>query len=57
MQSKSCRRCKKEKPTNAFRKRCTGGRGNLCMKCRNEKSNEYNKKKSDALKLWRTFYE
>lgn len=57
MQYKSCRRCNIKKPTNAFRKRCTGGVGNMCIKCRNLKAKEYGKKKSDALKLWRTYYE
>ena len=57
MQYKSCRRCNIKKPTDAFRKRCTGGVGNMCIKCKNLKAKEYGKKKSDALKLWRKFYE
>ena len=57
MQLKNCRRCNAEKPPNAFRRRSIGGRGNMCIECRNEKSREYGRKKSEALKLWRKFYE
>ena len=52
-----CNTCKKE-ISKENRIKYTGALGyrNLCKPCRNKKSKEYGKKKSDALKLYRSFW-
>ena len=52
-----CNKC--NKPVSEENKvRQTGAYGyrNICKPCRNKKSREYGKKKSEALKLYRSFY-
>tara|TARA_Y100001963_G_scaffold63728_1_gene88747 strand:+ start:4688 stop:4855 length:168 start_codon:yes stop_codon:yes gene_type:complete len=53
---KKCRVCLEMLPTGRFCRYSTGGRQKICKTCKSKESKKNNKKKSDALKEWRSYY-
>ena len=52
-----CNKCNKPiAKENLLKHTGTTGYRKMCKPCRNKKSREYGKKKSEALKLYRSFY-
>ena len=57
LKKRICNKCNKEiSKENLLRYTGAYGHRNICKPCRNKKSREYAKKKSDALKLYRSYY-
>ena len=49
--AKSCRKCKKK----LILKEDKAGPGNICLKCKREYANKYNKKRAETLKKYKRF--